>query len=167
MNTKYLFVGGIALVAIFALGIGLYMFSNQDQQKETLGAQNINQMSYGNTGQNKENNKIIDKNKSSNMQPEEFKTAIESGDYTLIDIRTEEEYLSGHIAGSTQSDFYQTQEFSNFLETLDKNEKYLIYCRSGNRSNQVLNIMKNKGFTDVSDLAGGISAWTAAGFPVE
>ena len=101
------------------------------------------------------------------MTPTDFQKAIASGEYELIDIRTAEEYGAGHIAGAKQIDFYQTQEFNSYLDSLDKNKKYLVYCRSGNRSNQALNMMESKGFTNASDLAGGISAWTGANLPIE
>jgi rhodanese-related sulfurtransferase len=100
------------------------------------------------------------------MAPTDFQKAISSGEYKLIDIRTEEEYAAGHIKDAEQNDFYQTEKFNSYLETLDKNQKYLIYCRSGNRSGQALEIMKQKGFLNASDLAGGISKWTGAGLPI-
>ena len=101
------------------------------------------------------------------MTPTNFQKAISTGAYKLIDIRTEEEYAAGHIKGASQIDFYQTQKFNSYLDSLDKNQKYLIYCRSGNRSGQALNIMQEKGFINASDLAGGISTWIGAGLPIE
>jgi len=101
------------------------------------------------------------------MTPADFQKAISSGEYKLIDIRTEEEFAAGHIKGASQVDFYQTEKFNSYLDSLDKNQKYLIYCRSGNRSGQALEIMKKKGFLNASDLAGGISTWIGAGLPIE
>ena len=97
----------------------------------------------------------------------EFKSKTDSGEYKLIDIRTLPEYQQGHLKNSTQIDFYKTAEFSSFLQSLDKNGKYLIYCRSGNRSGQALSQMKDMGFQNVSDLSGGINAWTSANYPIE
>jgi len=90
----------------------------------------------------------------------------ESGEYKIIDIRTEEEYAVGHLVNASQIDYYKTDVFKNYLDTLDKNAKYLIYCRSGNRSRNAMEIMRNKGFKNVADLAGGITAWTTQGLPV-
>ena len=104
---------------------------------------------------------------SAHVNAADFKTAVESGKYKLIDIRTLDEYNSGHIKGADQIDFYQTGAFSDYLDTLDKNQKYIIYCRSGNRTGQALNIMAQKGFKYVSDLSGGINSWNASGYPLE
>lgn len=118
------------------------------------------------TGGNNTNNtkeKIVAKH----LSPNEFKDLLDSGDYKLIDVRTIEEYNDGHLKNSELIDFYKTSEFESYINSLDKNGKYLIYCRRGNRSDQALNIMKQKGFKNVSDLEGGYTAWTATGLPVE
>lgn len=100
------------------------------------------------------------------LSTKEFSNMLNSGEYILLDIRTREEYAAGHINNSQQIDYYQTQAFSNYLDTLDKNKKYLIYCRSGNRSNTALNLMQRKGFKHVYELSGGYNAWVAAGLPI-
>jgi rhodanese-related sulfurtransferase len=76
---------------------------------------------------------------------------------TIIDIRTPQEYASGHIDGSINIDFYAT-DFAQQLERLDKVAAYSIYCRSGSRSGKALDIMKDLGFTNVADLQGGYSS---------
>jgi rhodanese-related sulfurtransferase len=144
MNSKYLFIGLTIITILAFAGIGIYMYSNNDSPA-TLGAQAM----------------------TNHISPSDFKTAIDSGEYTLLDIRTAQEFSTGHIAGASQSDFYQSSAFSTYLDSLNKNKKYLIYCRSGNRSGQALSIMKEKGFTNVSDLSGGITAWYSAGLPIE
>jgi rhodanese-related sulfurtransferase len=101
------------------------------------------------------------------LEPAQFQQAINSGKYTLIDVRTADEYSTGHIKSAIQNDYYQTQKFSDFLDSLDKKAKYLIYCRTGRRSANVLKLMQSKEFTNVADLAGGITAWSSAGFPIE
>jgi rhodanese-related sulfurtransferase len=101
------------------------------------------------------------------LSPTAFKKALESGEYKVIDIRTMEEYRAGHLKGSVQKDFFKTEEFSKFLDSLDKTQKYLIYCRSGNRSGKALIQMQEKGFKNVSDLDGGYNVWIGSGYPVE
>jgi rhodanese-related sulfurtransferase len=103
----------------------------------------------------------------SHLSPEQFNSAVKTNKFTLIDIRTTDEYNAGHLANTKQNDFYQTDNFSKFLSSLDKNKNYLIYCRTGHRSNTTLAIMKQKGFKTVYDLAGGYNAWVAAGYPTE
>jgi len=103
----------------------------------------------------------------SDITPEQFNQALNSGRFTLIDIRTIDEYNAGHLKNAKQSDYYQTQAFSNYLDSLDKNARYLIYCRTGKRSAASLQIMQEKGFTNVYDLAGGYNAWVSSNLPVE
>jgi rhodanese-related sulfurtransferase len=103
----------------------------------------------------------------SHLNPEQFNTELNTGSYSLLDIRTTDEFNTGHIKNATQIDYYQTEVFSKYLDNLDKTKKYLIYCRSGNRSGKAIEIMQQKGFTNVSDLTGGITAWTAANLSLE
>jgi phage shock protein E len=81
---------------------------------------------------------------------------------TVLDLRTPEEFASGHLNGASMLDFYEA-DFQSKLSELDRNKKYLVYCRSGNRSGQATVMMKELGFAQVADLDGGILAWEAAG----
>ncbi len=82
----------------------------------------------------------------------------------VIDLRTDEELASGYIEGAVQLDFYDPA-FASSLEDLDPDVHYLVYCNSGNRSAQAIRMMKDAGFTTVTELDGGIQAWYAAGLP--
>lgn len=101
------------------------------------------------------------------LDTQTFSQDSTSNSYTLLDIRTIDEFNAGHIKGAKEIDYYQTQAFSDYLDTLDKSKKYLIYCHTGNRSGLALDIFRQKGFTNVSDLQGGYAAWTVAGLPTE
>ena len=101
-----------------------------------------------------------------NIKPEEARQFIESAHPVVIDIRTAEEHAAGYIASTSLVMDYYAPDFKDQLSKLDKNAKYLIYCRSGRRTGAALLTMKDLGFTDIHDIAGGITAWTAAGFPV-
>ena len=83
-----------------------------------------------------------------------------------LDVRTLEEFNEVRIAGASNLDFY-APDFSDRLDTLDKTLPYFVYCRSGNRSGQTLDIMRDLGFEEVYNLDGGIVAWNEAGLPVE
>lgn len=84
----------------------------------------------------------------------------------LLDVRTPEEFDAGHLAGATNVDFYAA-EFTAQLDALDKEQPYFVYCRSGNRSAQTIEIMRDLGFSEVYELEGGILSWLGAGLPVE
>ena len=84
----------------------------------------------------------------------------------VLDIRTPEEYGEGHLAGSSNLDFYEP-DFATSLDALDKDLPYFVYCRSGNRSSTAIETMKDLGFTEVYELDGGIVKWAEAGLPIE
>ena len=79
-------------------------------------------------------------------------------DFVILDVRTPGEYADGHIEGSVNVDFY-TETFRDDLNSLDKSKTYLVYCRTGSRSSGALGIMKDLGFRNVFNMAGGITKW--------
>lgn len=100
-----------------------------------------------------------------NLSPAEAKAYLESDKPALLDVRAPDEYASGHLENSVPID-YRAPDFRDRLNKLDKTAKYLIYCRTGKRSAAALAIMRELEFSDARDIAGGITAWTAAGYPV-
>ncbi len=71
----------------------------------------------------------------------------------LIDVRTEQEYLSGHIKASRN---VPLDKIDGFKDTKDKT--YLIICQSGMRSQLAAQKMRKKGYT-VINVKGGMNAW--------
>lgn len=92
----------------------------------------------------------------------DFKKELAKKDWILIDLRTPWEVAEWVISWAKQIDFYST-DFKEKINSLDKNKKYLIYCRSWSRSGKTLNIMKNLGFTNVINLRWGMNSWMTAG----
>lgn len=92
---------------------------------------------------------------------------IKSGKYTVIDVRTKEEYDAGHIKGALNFDYYN-DGFEEKIESQlkDKNKPYILYCRSGMRSLYSAQILEDLGYTDVTNMKGGFLAWQSAGKPV-
>lgn len=86
-------------------------------------------------------------------------------DLVILDVRTPDEFAAGHIEGAIMLDFYDA-DFAGQLAELDPDVPYLVYCRSGNRSGQTADLMAELGFTDVTDVDGGILSWAEAGLPV-
>jgi rhodanese-related sulfurtransferase len=83
----------------------------------------------------------------------------------VVDVRTPAEFAAGHIGRAELVDF-EAPGFAQRIAQLDHSATYLVYCHSGNRSGQATAIMATLGFTNVNNLAGGISAWQAAGAPL-
>ncbi len=96
----------------------------------------------------------------------DLKTRLDSGDELLVlDVRTPEEYTQdGHIAGAT---LLPLQELPQRMGELEKDQPIACFCRSGNRSRTACEQLAQAGFTKLVNVDGGISAWKAAGYPVE
>jgi rhodanese-related sulfurtransferase len=84
----------------------------------------------------------------------------------IIDVRTKKEYAAGHIPNAIHIDFYD-QSLEEQLKRLDRQTQYLIYCRSGRRSDKTLSIMKDLGFSNLLHLENGILEWQQYQMPLE
>ena len=80
----------------------------------------------------------------------------------VIDLRTPGEIELGKIDDALEIDCL-APDFADKIAKLDKSQSYLLYCRSGHRSGQVLEVCRSLGFTDVHHLSGGILEWTRLG----
>jgi rhodanese-related sulfurtransferase len=76
-------------------------------------------------------------------------------DLVIVDVRTQAEFESGHIKRSVNIDVSRPN-FKEDINRLNKNTRYVVYCRSGNRSRFAAQIMEVLGFREVYDLGGGI-----------
>ena len=83
----------------------------------------------------------------------------------IIDVRTPNEYQSGHIKNARNIDFYG-RDFQQRLDTLDKTIPYLVYCRSGRRSNVTIKYLKQVGFETIYHITDGIIDWQNSGLPL-
>jgi len=102
------------------------------------------------------------------ITPQEAFTLIQNNrnnpDFVIIDVRTPEEFAEGYIENAVSLDFY-AETFRDELDSLDNNKTYLIYCRSGRRSANALNIMAELNFREAYNMLGGINQWKAEGLP--
>lgn len=102
-----------------------------------------------------------------NVAPQEAAQMIEENpEMILLDVRTPQEFNSGHLAEARHIDFY-ADDFANQLEKLDSSKRYVVYCRSGGRSSRAAKMMREMGFATVSNLEGGILAWQRAKLPLK
>ncbi len=103
-----------------------------------------------------------------NITPEEAYILIQENkdnpNFVILDVRTPEEFLDEYIENAVNLDYY-SDTFRNDLDKLDKNKTYLIYCRSGRRSENTLNIMEELDFREVYNMLGGIIKWKSEGLP--
>lgn len=82
-------------------------------------------------------------------------------DEVLLDVRTEGEYQQGHIAGAINFDI-SSPTIMEDIENLDNSKTYIVYCRSGGRSQLASMIMKQKGLKVINSQI-GIIHWNKAG----
>ncbi len=83
----------------------------------------------------------------------------------IIDIRTKEEYDTGHIAGALNFNYY-SQAFKSQISSLDSSKKYIIYCRSGNRSGKAMPMFEEAGFKEVYNIEDGIIGLNGINYPM-
>ena len=83
----------------------------------------------------------------------------------LIDVRTADEFASGHVPGAKSIPIDQLDGRVAELEGYKAGEVYLI-CQVGGRSARASSMLGAKGFTTVN-VSDGTAGWVAAGFPVE
>ena len=89
-------------------------------------------------------------------------TEIQDTDYILVDVRTLEEYESGHIQDAKHFDFY-SESFQKEILSLDKSASIVLYCRTQNRSTKTANYLKENGYKEITVLEGGITSWVKNG----
>jgi len=85
---------------------------------------------------------------------------------TVLDVRRPEEFADGHIAGAVNVNV-MADDFVDQLADLDPDARYVLHCKSGARSAKALEVLKQRGFTNVAHMNEGFDGWQAAGQPVE
>jgi len=80
----------------------------------------------------------------------------------LLDVREESEYAALH---APQAKLIPLGDVASRLKEIDayKNKPIIVVCRSGRRSAKAVAILKEAGFTQVSNVQGGMIAWEQAG----
>lgn len=93
------------------------------------------------------------------VQQAKFEKLMKKKNTYVVDVRSPEEYKSGFISNAVNYNVMDSVAFINTISSLDKNKKYLLYCKSGRRSGKALVMMKNMGFRKVHHLKGGVTEW--------
>ncbi len=78
----------------------------------------------------------------SNQGSSRLDKILDEDNYIVIDVRTEEEYNTGHVVGALNIPYDEIDEHVD----LDKNKTILVYCKSGNRSGTAYTILKDLGY---------------------
>ncbi|HMQ04751.1 MAG TPA: rhodanese-like domain-containing protein [Pyrinomonadaceae bacterium] len=100
----------------------------------------------------------------SEMSPAEARPAVEAAYSQFVDVRTPEEYASGH-AYRARNIPLDTLEAN--LDRIEKNEPVYLICQTSNRSREAAKILAANGFGKVVVISGGTAAWQAASLPMD
>jgi len=96
---------------------------------------------------------------------DEFKKRMEDSGKAklLLDVRSDDEHKSGTIPGALCIPHDQLEEQ---IMKLPRDVELLLFCRSGGRSAKACETLKKYGFSKISELEGGFTAWSEAGLPI-
>jgi rhodanese-related sulfurtransferase len=86
--------------------------------------------------------------------------------FKVIDVRTPAEFALDCVKGALNIDV-KAADFAEKIAKLDKDGIYLVYCKGGVRSARAMNLMKDTGFKQVFNLAGGLMKWREEKLPLE
>ena len=95
-----------------------------------------------------------------------FAKYIEQEDVVLVDVRTAEEFAAGHIKGVDHNLDVRSATFFKDYQSLPKDKRIALYCKSGGRSKQVAGVLAGNGYK-VVELRGGYEGWVKAGGATE
>jgi phage shock protein E len=102
-----------------------------------------------------------------NVSPDEAEKLLkENPNIVVLDVRTDDEFKSGHIPGAKNLSIL-APDFAKQLAALDKSKTYLVHCASGHRSARACRAMDEQKFTSILHLNEGFNAWEKAGKPIE
>jgi thioredoxin len=101
----------------------------------------------------------------SSLNTQDFAKTVSSGKVQVLDVRTADEYKSGHLDKALQANWLDANEFYDRTSHLDKNIPVYIYCLSGGRSGAAAEALRAKGFK-VTNMEGGINAWKKNNLPL-
>jgi thioredoxin 1 len=97
----------------------------------------------------------------------DFETKLKdnAGVAQLIDVRTPEEYMRGHLKRAINLNF-NDDNFEDIVKAkLDKSRPVFVYCFSGRRSTDAAEFLRDLGYKEVYDMAGGFAKWTSSSKP--
>ncbi|MFZ7945043.1 MULTISPECIES: rhodanese-like domain-containing protein [Bacillaceae] len=92
-----------------------------------------------------------------NISTADLKRVLNDKNKQFVDVRTPGEYKGNHIRGFKNIPLQQLAQKSD--KELSKDQEVVVICQSGMRSQKASKMLKNLGFTKVTNVKGGMSAW--------
>ena len=81
----------------------------------------------------------------------------------IVDVRERHEFAAARVEGTL---LLPMSELGQRLEELPRDRPLLVMCQVGGRSARVTGFLRQQGFEDVANVAGGLDAWQRMGLPV-
>lgn len=97
------------------------------------------------------------------LAPKRVAELLEQGEADVIDVRDDEEWDAGHIAGARH---VELADLTAAAEGIDRERTVVFNCRTGDRSGMAADAFREAGY-DAHNMDGGIVAWAEAGLPLE
>lgn len=99
------------------------------------------------------------------LRPVEIVRLINDDDTVVVDVRSENEFMEGHIVGSIN---IPAAYLAKRIEELEKYKQraVVVVCKSGSRSKPACAMLRKSGFENITGLAGGLLAWQHDKYPV-
>jgi hydroxyacylglutathione hydrolase len=88
---------------------------------------------------------------------------LRAGDVAVVDVRDRSEFASGRVPGAMN---IPVGQLPGRLDAVPRDRQVVLQCQSGARSVIAASVLAARGFHNIVDLAGGMNAWKAAGYPV-
>jgi hydroxyacylglutathione hydrolase len=95
------------------------------------------------------------------LSPAEVHAMLQRPGVVLVDVRTPEEFAGGHVPGAVN---ILAMDLRTRYTELDPAAPVIVMCRTGHRSSLASSLLKQQGFRDVYNAAGGITGYIAGGF---
>jgi rhodanese-related sulfurtransferase len=150
-------VGGVALVAVVAVvGLGALGGSGAPSPTAAAGATASGSPATGTVVQARGGHWT-------NITPDTLAAMMGSKDFTLLNVKTP--YI-GEIDGTDLYIPYDQLTARQAQLPADKSARIVVYCRTGNESAIAAQTLLDLGYTDIWNLDGGMTAWTASGRPL-
>tara|TARA_B110000977_G_scaffold148695_1_gene188545 strand:+ start:199 stop:612 length:414 start_codon:yes stop_codon:yes gene_type:complete len=89
---------------------------------------------------------------------------MDDDELIILDVREEKERTTGFISNDINISMSQVK---NKMDSIDKDKKILVYCKSGTRSDQISGLLSKNDFKNVYSLKGGFNAWLKAELPIQ
>lgn len=98
------------------------------------------------------------------MSVQQLKSALAKKEVVLVDVREPHEWREGYVEGAERVYFGELEEKA---DSLPKNKPVVVTCSVGNRSSIGASILERKGFKNVCNVLGGMTAWQTLGYPMK